>query len=362
MKHIILFLFIGSAYSSSPKELWPTDYSVEIGARVQGVYAQTQENQGLYLRRLRLNALFKLGNGQKLVYDIRNDNVNLESEENFVIGDAYWEIPLFNHKVRLFRAKVDVSYSQTSSSKHLFSPDRALSSDFASDFLVQNRRAANIQINKKLANLYYQVVIANGVQAGDLEDQSMQEISEVASQKLTYGAKLRYFFFGNGKVQDTFYGTHNTMSLGLGHFRNDRIEVKDQSLNISQFSFSRDLTNIELSISYNSFRFLSEYFTFNNDLCDLSQSEKEDVLCDSTGSYSQFEYIINSKWSPYVRYDSLARGNQKEATTISKTIGLNHYYRDSSMRFGVSYKKTENGDRLQNSDDETYALYTMIDF
>ena len=150
--------------------------------------------------------------------------------------------PTFQN-VKLFRSKVDVSYSQTSSSKHLFNPERTVTAEKASSFVVQDRRANNVQVNGTLGQAYYQIAVSDGVNSGDLEDLSGDTVSSVEGQKLTYGGKLRYFFIGNPKktkIQDTYYGHEDVLSLGIGHFRNEKITAENATRSVEKFSFGRN--------------------------------------------------------------------------------------------------------------------------
>lgn len=352
MRLFIILIFI-------PSMIWAKDYQygwgvqlneknkqVKIGGRIQAIAMSDSETetQDFYLRRLRLNVSYKPWDDHKIVYDIRNDSANQkdEGEEGFVIGDAYWQIK-FKHpyikNIRFFRAKVDVSYSQTSSSKNLLTPERAVASEFASDFIVHNRRATNFQINGNFGPLAYQAVVSDGVQSDDLEDTNDNALASITAQKFTYGAKFRYFIFGDARknhVQDTFYGKNDTFSLGYGVFQNDKITVSNSSGGLSNFSFARTLNNIDLSLSYQNLRLLAEYFEFQGDLIDLTQTTKENILGSSKGGYAQIEYLVTENWAPYVILEEFNRVDT--AQTIIQVYGLNYYDLMEARRYGLNYK------------------------
>src|SRR5690606_1693000 len=110
---ILLFMAL-SPYALQARDL-------EINGRVQGVAEGQNGNTDLYLRRVRVNTLFTLTEDKSIYFDIRSDNMNRDGKSNdrFQLGDAYykWKTShLFFNNITLFRAKVDVSYSQTSSS------------------------------------------------------------------------------------------------------------------------------------------------------------------------------------------------------------------------------------------------------
>jgi len=375
MKKIILLTLLSTnLFASDYESSWGNklaDNKLKIGGRMQGIAYSSDENQDFYLRRVRLNIAYKPWENHQVVYDIRNDNANVtdKGEGKFQIGDAYWEIKLpeisWIKNIRFFRAKVDVSYSQTSSSKHLFNPNRTHTSEKASDFVVHNRRATNIQLNGHYKNLAYQAVISDGVQSGDLDDLSGNEVDAIEKQKFSYGGKLRYYFIGDANknaVQDTFYGNLETFSLGLGHFRNDKISITNSNSSLSEVSFARDMTNLELSMAYHRFRLLSEYFEFNGDIVDLTATSKDDMFSRSKGHYAQLEYYFGN-WAPFVMYETFEKNvDLKDSTLNSNAVGINFYEMLDARRYGLVYKETKYDQNLnKNNDFEIYA-YIMLNF
>jgi hypothetical protein len=349
------------------------DKKVKIGGRLQVLLQQDSENgaQDFYLRRTRLNILYKPWKGHSFNYDIRNDGANEadEGEQGFVIGDAFWKIDINKNTVnniKLFRAKVDVSYSQTSSSKNLFNPQRAEVAEHASDFVVHNRRAVNAQVNGNIGNLAYHVVLSDGPQSGDLEDLNGNGIDQINFSKLTYGAKLRYYFFGDAKknkLQDTFYGEHNTFSLGAGYFANDKINITESQGATSTFNIQRSLVNIDLSYSYKRFRLLAEYFEFTGDMIDLTGATREDIVGESNGYYAQVEYLITNNWAPYFIYESFNKNKEADdAIQNITTLGINYYQKLEAQRYGLAYKQTEDGADIGNSTQESLYAYFMVNF
>ncbi len=370
-------LFLSNGYS---KEYgWGTiiedeKSKLKIGGRLQVILEQDSdtEAQDFYLRRTRLNLEYKPWEGHTFVYDIRNDGANKadKGEETFNIGDAYWKIDINENTVnniKLFRAKVDVSYSQTSSSKNLFNPQRAEVSEHASDFVVHNRRAVNAQVNGNIQNLAYQVALSDGVNSEDLSDLDAKEVKKVNYQKLTYGAKLRYFFVGDAKKnksQDTFYGLSESFSIGLGYFANDKINIdnSNNSASLQEFSFRRSLTNIDFSYSGQNIRFLAEYFEFTGDLLDLSANSKADALGDSGGYYAQLEYVFN-KWAPYIIYENFDKNKDESQSEQSvKTVGINFCQRLEATRFGIAHKEIQNQRRVGDNNEELLYAYFMLNF
>ena len=347
------------------------DRKVKVGGRIQAIAEDDSEKDGqdFYLRRVRLNLEYSPWENHKFVYDIRNDSSNKgdKGDGKFSIGDAYWGIKVKNpyiKNIKLFRAKVDVSYSQTSSSRNLLNPDRADISEHASDFIVANRRAANAQVNGNVGNLAFHLVISDGVQSGDLETlEGSKSVEKVNSQNFTYGGKFRYYFLGDSrknKVQDTFYGEVDTFSIGLGHFINDKINT--QLDDATELTFRRTLTNVDLSYAYKNFRLLGEYFEFEGDLLNLDESSKSKMLGKSGGYYLNSEYVVG-KWAPNLGYELFDRNlDESEYKQKSYNIGLNYYDLNASRRYGFTYKKTENEDGLGGETFERLYGHIMLNF
>lgn len=378
MRQIILLLFLTLPQVSFAKYQygWGTKVTdgkngLKIGGRIQAIAeSNNNEDQDFYLRRLRVNLTYVPFEGHRFVYDVRNDSANEDDkgEKDFNIGDAYWQIKLSKwglKNIRLFRAKVDVSYSQTSSSRNLFNPQRAEISEHASDFVVHNRRATNAQANGLVGNMTYHLVVSDGVQSEDLEDLSGNEVGEVSKQKFTYGGKIRYYFFGDpnkAPIQDTFYGNHDTFSLGLGYFANDRITVTNSAGGPSEFFFGRNLTNVDVSFALGGWRLLGEYFQLNGDLIDLSASSKNDIIGSSSGYYVQLEKTFG-KWAPYIGYELFDRNQGIDDSNLTVSmVGINYYELMDAMRFGFAVKSFRYEDALNSDDQDQAYAYFMVNF
>lgn len=379
MKLLMLTMLFISSHALAQQAGWgvsvkEADKKVKIGGRLQGIMVNDSEteSQDFYMRRVRLNLEYRPWEDHSFVYDIRNDSSGKDDdgENEFVIGDAYWNINIKKNtvkNVRFFRSKVDVSYSQTSSSKNLFNPNRASSSEYASDFVVQNRRAMNVQVNGQVKNLTYHFVLSDGVNTEDLKDLSKNSIDKVNHQKFTYGGKLRYFFIGASKadvIQDTFYGQLDTLSLGLGYFANDKINVDNSTAGGAggTFSFRRTVTNLDLSYAYKNFRLLAEQFSFVGNLIDLKATNKDNILGNSNGYYIQTEYLLG-KWAPYIIYESFNKNQaEDDFNEIANTIGLNYYQNMEAERFGIAYKQTKLAKNLGYKTNESLYVYLMLNY
>lgn len=340
--------------------------SLKIGGRLQGVGAfnTNSGDNDLFLRRGRVNLQYELQNGHRFYMDLRNDKVNLSDsgEGDLQIGDGFYEIPVKGSdvikNVRLFRAKVDVSYTQTASSKNILSPARANAAEYAANYIVHNRRANNIQMNGGGKRYTFQLAIADGVQSDKVDAvNSDVSIDSISKQKLTMGGKFRYYIWGDkAPLQETFYQGKNTLSVGVGAFHNDGItfELSDGD----SFTSDRQLYNVEVSYSYRNFRFLTEGFVFAGDLVNLDERESGT----STGYYTSSEMIFG-KVAPFVSYSNLDRDRKRsEMTEHTYTAGVNYYVAGKSQRYGVSFTNRQFGAELNESEDSEINLYTMLDY
>lgn len=376
MKKIFFHLFIISysfeALAAVPQAGWGVkikDESSElkIGGRLQGIAKldSSDQDQNLYLRRVRVNLQYRPWEGHKFSFDVRNDDSNKrgKGDGEFQIGDAYWELKShskFINNFRFFRAKVDVSYTQTSSSKNLFAPDRALPAEVAADFIVSGRRATNAQINGNIGALAYQLALSEGLSKEDIDAiSSSDNVSNVLSQSLVIGGKLRYYFFGSAQkdiVQDTFYGKYNAFSVGLGHFSLDRIELELDSSD--EVTLSRKLTNIELAYSNGPFRFLGEAFYFEGLTIDYGENKD----AHGEGGYAQAEWNFG-KFAPYLGHEIMNYDtNDSGLKNVGNYIGLNYYENLEAMRFGLQAKENDRGELIGDDKEFVFKAYAMLNF
>ena len=160
----------------------------------------------------------------------------------------------------MFRSKVDVSYSQTASSKDLIHPNRERVSDYAANFIVHNRRASNIQINGGNKWMTYQLVVADGIQSDAIDPIiGNVAINNIMKQSVAFG-KVRFFLWNplreKAEVQETYYQAMRTFSIGFGFFNNRSITY--QLSNGIEITDSRELYNLEISFALDCLRILAE--------------------------------------------------------------------------------------------------------
>jgi len=375
---ISFFMSFNHLYAKSQAgwgvKLGTSEKKIKIGGRIQGVISRAFDDESsddIYFRRLRVNMEFSPWENHKIYYDIRNDKVDNEEKGagDFTIGDAYYQVKLKklgNANLKFFRAKVDVSHSQTSSSKNLFNPNRAEVSDYAANFVNENRRSSNIQMNGTLLGRFrYHLAVFDGANLNDLEDMSGANFDEVTKRNLGYGGKFRYYFLGDPgvKIQDTYYGRERLISLGLGFFRNDSLKVKNAAPNpISIFNLKRDLTNVEVSIAFDGLRILYENFYFRGSVKDITASDANNITTDSRGDFLQVEYTFK-KIAPFVSLERFQRDISQDNTEgKGASIGLNYYLNMEAQRFGLSYKLNDYAEYLNKDNDSTLYAYAMLNF
>jgi hypothetical protein len=367
---ILSFFLIQVAFSKEQEKGWGLSLgegtsNLRVGGRLQGIYDYRSSNGAvdLYLRRARVNLQYQLEKFHLIYVDLRNDNSNKGDggERSLLIGDAFYEVPLdvsFVDNLTLFRAKVDVSYSQTASSKDLMHPNRESISDHASNFIVHNRRATNIQLNGSNDWMEYQVVLADGIQSDQVDEvYGGVTVNGISDQSLTYGGKVRFFLWGDRTdIKETFYGAKNTFSLGLGYFNNRSVTY--ELSNDQKLTDSRQLYNAELSFSYMTFRVLAEAFIFEGDAINLEERR----LGKSQGGYIRAEYIMGNT-APYIGIQSFQRDSDSDDSfENTQLVGINYYAAKKSRRYGISFKNYDLAKSLGSPNREEIMTYMLIDY
>jgi len=243
------------------KNMW-----FQAGVRIQGTLENRQQDykdpaqpdtnlNDAYLRRARLEVGAGFGKHTSFIMDIRSDRVNqfFRDEGEFRIGDAYVKISkpfdtsLVNFK--LYRAKIDVSRTETVKSAYVISYDRPLVADAAAQFISFNRRAANVQVygdwKKKI---HYQLASGDAIQGNALRDLAGLSTFEVTDQSLFYGGKVILSPF-NGweeiKKTETYMGQGKHFSVGAAYWTVP--QIKGETINNAVFDLNHELINIEAS-------------------------------------------------------------------------------------------------------------------
>jgi len=185
------------------------DMWLKAGVRIQGTmeskstdYTETAKADtnlnDAYLRRARFEVAAGFGKHASFVMDVRNDksNYGLENSEGaFNVGDAYvkikkpWNTSLVNFK--LYRAKIDVSRTETVKSARVIAYDRPYVADAAAQYISFNRRGANVQMHGDWEKkVHYQVAAGAAANPGKVKDAQGNSGSdiELSEQSFFYGA------------------------------------------------------------------------------------------------------------------------------------------------------------------------------
>lgn len=360
--------YLGKEKKSWGLKLNPTsnkDLQLRIGGRLQTILEREStihaDNYDFFARRVRFQFEAKLKNDLRYYMDVRNDNANKgdSGEREFNVGDAYVEKGnLFGNpglKARFFRAKVDVSRSQTVSSSKVLYLVRSSVSDEASNFVSQSRRAMNAQILGDFDYFSYQLVIGDGIQKGDFNDAKGNSLSSgsIDRQNLMVGGKLLLypiFSLKPYKRTETYLGVGKHFSLGAGIFNTSQIEYSNSG-QTQVASVDRTLLNGELSFHFGGFSFQTEYFHFDGVVEDFSASTQN--LGTSTGYYAQAEYVLTDFYylAPFVRYESWDRFSEKSGfVQTGQVYGINWYLKGNDIRLGLAFDTKDYGNALTQTD------------
>ncbi|MDQ7044059.1 MAG: porin, partial [Sulfurimonas sp.] len=165
-----------------------SDMWLKAGVRIQGSFESTSTTDNAtndtttlmdaYLRRVRFEVAAGFGKHASFTMDVRNDKANkgLDNAENgFNVGDAYLKVKkpfgtsLVNFK--FYRAKIDVSRTETIKSARVVAYDRPLVADQAAQYISLNRRGTNAQMygnwNKKIQ---YQIATGAATSPSKVKD------------------------------------------------------------------------------------------------------------------------------------------------------------------------------------------------
>jgi len=364
-------------------EMW-----LKAGVRIQGTF-ETKEKDYLdntkdvnindaYLRRVRFEVGAGFNKWTSFTMDVRNDKANYEQagEGTFNVGDAYVQIKkpfdtsLVNFK--LFRAKIDVSRTETSKSAYTVHYDRPHVADEAAQYITHNRRGTNAQMfgdwEKKV---HYQVAVGDGVQEGSMVDATGKKITDitvnkkVGSQDFFYGGKVKLSPFEGWEekvVTETYFGQGQHFTVGAAYWKTGNIRT-----NALAGTLDHELMNFEISAHYKALSVSAEYFAFNGVVKDWATAETGK----SDGWYALAEYVLTDLGyvAPFVRYESwdkykdAAAGEDYDFT--STVAGVNWYLMGNSIKAGLSMQQDEYGETLRaagKADETRFKVTTQFFF
>ena len=368
------------------------DMWFKAGVRIQGTleskttdYNDVAEEdttiQDAYLRRVRFEVAAGFGKHTSFVMDIRNDKSNYgieNTEGTFNVGDAYLKIKkpfstsLVNFK--LYRAKIDVSRTETVKSARVIMYDRPYVADAAAQYISFNRRGTNVQMygdwNKKV---HYQVAIGSASSPSKIIDAygaKGSDYIDLKEQSYFYGGKIRLSPFDGWeetKRTETYFGQGKHLSVGVSYWIVPKLKGSTQYTSTNgndynnNFNLKRELINIEASAHYKGLFVQGEWFRFKDAVADWTPDNNATLQTgNSTGWYVTGEYVIPelSYIAPFARYESWDRFDSKDGYTLTSAVaGINWYLRGNTTKVGLQYQK-DSFERNTGDKDVSYFRVT----
>jgi len=355
------------------------DMWFKAGVRIQGTFESLNTKkyntdgslqsdtttEDAYLRRVRLEVAAGFGKHASFVMDLRNDKANkgIENPEGaFNVGDAYLKIkkPFGNSLVnfKLYRAKIDISRTETVKSARVIAYDRPYVADAAAQYISFNRRATNVQMygnwNKKV---HYQIAAGSASSPDKIIDASGAKATSASAsvdqQSFFYGGKVVLSPFDGWEETsrtETYFGKGKHFSVGASYWSVP--QLKGTTNGNATFDLNRELINLEASAHYKGFFVQGEYFKFNDMVKDWTAATTVETDS-STGWYVTGEYVIPelSYIAPFARYESWDRYDSADGYDVTSTLaGVNWYLRGNTTKVGVVYQKDEYGINTGNKD------------
>lgn len=353
-------------------------FKLKLGTRVQAIAMNTTVTDAnddkesftdFYIRRMRFMLEIKYAEGWKFYADIRNDDVSKgdKGEQDFNIGDAFLEKKLSDTtKLRMLRAKVDVSRTETVSSARVLFLNRATIADHAAQYVSHNRRAANAQILGQYKNtpigaqVNYQLVIGDGVYSGKFFDSQDNTPDKVVKQNAMIGGKIRISPFKGWeetKLREAYFGKEKVFSFALGAFNTSNITIDNGT---DQYDTNRTLYNAELTYHKHALTIIAEAFKFDGEFLDLTASDR---IGSSDGYMIQGEYCLENFYAPFVRIERWNRFVQEDdMTQNSFVLGVNRYLKGEKFRYGLFYTKDEFEENIGDETQESVQVTLMMNY
>ena len=354
-----------------------SDMWLKAGVRIQGTFENVDATfSDAYLRRVRFEVAAGFNKWTSFVMDVRNDKANIadKGEQGFNVGDAYVKIKKpFNTSLvnfKLYRAKIDVSRTETVKSARVIAYDRPKVADEAAQYITHNRRGTNIQAygnwNKKV---HYQVAAGDGVYSGKLKDATGDSFSGTLTQNsLFYGGKVVLSPFDGWeetKRTETYFAKGKHFEIGAAYWASENINYADTSKTTTTGTISQKidhtLTNLEMSAHYKGLFVQAEYFEFDGVVKQWGSAETGK----SNGWYATSEYVIEDLnfLAPFVRYESWDKFEGADGYDYTAaTAGVNWYLKGNSIKAGLVYQTEKYGVNTGNKDIDTVRLTSQFFF
>ena len=358
-------------------EMW-----LKAGVRIQGTFenrtadftdvtkADTSISEA-YLRRVRFEVAAGFNKWTSFVMDVRNDKANYkdDGEKQFNVGDAYVKIKKpFNTSLvnfKLFRAKIDISRTETVKSARVLHYDRPQVADEAAQYITHNRRGTNAQMygdwNKKI---HYQIAAGDGVASAKFKDATGSSIGssgDVTQGSFFYGGKVVLSPFDGWEEKsrtETYFGKGKHFEIGAAHWISPDIAYDNGT--VAQ-TIDHSLTNLELSAHYKGLFVQAEYFDFDGVVKDKNLAETGK----STGWYATSEYVIEELGflAPFVRYESWNKFEGADGYELtSAMVGANWYLKGNSIKAGITYQEDNYGTALKSGERTESRLKVTTQF
>ncbi len=358
-------------------EMW-----LKAGVRIQGTFENRQVDYvdsakadtdvyDAYLRRVRFEVAAGFNKWTSFVMDVRNDKANYkdDGEKQFNVGDAYVKIKKpFNTSLvnfKLYRAKIDISRTETVKSARVLHYDRPQVADEAAQYITHNRRGTNAQMygdwNKKI---HYQVAIGDGVASAKFKDAAGSSISSangLTQSSFFYGGKIVLSPFDGWEETsrtESYFGQGKHFEIGAAYWKSPDIAYDNGT--IAQ-TIDHELINLEMSAHYKGLFVQAEYFDFDGVVKNKNLAETGK----SNGWYATSEYVIEELGfvAPFVRYESWNKFEDTDGYDLtSKMAGVNWYLKGNSIKAGITYQEDEYGTAIGNKTENRLKVTTQFFF
>jgi len=347
---------------------------LKAGVRIQGTFENvattkggvTSNLQDAYLRRVRFEVAAGFSKTSSFVMDVRNDKANKadKGEGKFNVGDAYVKIKNpFNTSLvnfKLYRAKIDISRTETVKSARVIVYDRPHVADYAAQFITENRRGTNAQMygNWK-KKIHYQFAIGDATATEKSKDATGKSLDgSIGDQNFFYGGKIRFSPFDGWEETsrtETYFAKGKHFSIGASYWNASKIAyIVDGKTEQTDHT----LLNYEISAHYKNAFIQAEYFDFDG----VSQKWGTDTFGQSTGWYVTGEYVVPELdyIAPFFRYESWDKFSDEKGYTLnSKLVGINWYLRGNTTKAGLIYQKDTYSNNVGNKEVESLRLTTQ---
>lgn len=347
-----------------------SDMWLKAGVRIQGTFenrdvddrsaANADESfNDAYLRRVRFEVAAGFNKYASFVMDIRNDKANYkdDGEEQFNVGDAYVQIKkpfatsLVNFK--LYRAKIDVSRTETVKSARVIHYDRPQVADEAAQYITHNRRGTNAQMfgdwKKKV---HYQVAFGDGVYSGKLKSAQGEKSAGVTQKNFFYGGKVVLSPFDGWEETsrtETYFAQGKHFEIGAGYWVSPDIAM-DEGITVDH-----KLLNLEMSAHYKGAFVQAEYFDFDGVVKDFTSLETGK----SKGWYATGEYVIEELGylAPFARYEKWDKFSGAKGYELTSVMGgVNWYLKGNTIKAGITLQEDTYGAHIGDEKERRVKL------